>query len=97
VLTVIVLAAAGCVALAIGHRRRALKEVRDTAKASCAVFGDAVAFEGWDGSLQSFHFANQRYAMDFMRQNRSKLVNVHPTVLTELGMESGRAGRGGDR
>jgi hypothetical protein len=96
VMTVIALVAAGCVALAIGYRRRAMKAVQDFSKASCACFGDAVEFEGWDGSLQSFQFANQTYAKEFMRQNRSKLVNVHPAVLADLGIESGRAERGGD-
>lgn len=96
VMTVIAFAAAGCVALAIGHRRRALREVRDISKASCACPGEAVEFEGWDGSLQSFQFANQMYAKEFMRKNRSKLVNVHPAVLAELGIENGRAARGGD-
>jgi hypothetical protein len=74
----------GCLALAIAIRQRRIKDAQAAARSTCATLGDAVAFDGWDGSVQVFQFANRDYGKEFMRQNFRKLVNADPSVLAEF-------------
>jgi hypothetical protein len=89
-------ASAGLLALAIRHRRRSIQAARTASHLACVTLDNAVEFQGWEGSVQIFRFANECYALDFMKQNRRKLVNVHPAMLADLGLTEGRAEIRGD-
>lgn len=53
--------------------------------AACACTGAAVSYLGWHGTLHSFDFVSQVYAVQFMRANRGKLVNLTPSQHQMLG------------
>jgi hypothetical protein len=93
---VIGLTTIGCFAPAVTIRRRNVKDAQAAARSTCATLGDAVAFDGWEGSVQVFQFANRAYGKEFMRQNLRKLVNGDPTVLAELESEEHQPERRGD-
>lgn len=45
---------------------------------SCGHITDPARYLGWDGSLQTFEFANESIATELMGKNSQKLVNVAP-------------------
>lgn len=68
---------AGCILLA--GQARAMRS------AACACTGAAVSYLGWHGTLHSFDFVSQGYALQFMIANRRKLVNLTPSQHQLLG------------
>jgi hypothetical protein len=68
------------VALVAGQfwaRWRGMKTVRSFQSDSCTCDSfESTRYLGWRGSVHYFEFGSQRYALAFMRANRSKLVNL---------------------
>src|SRR5690606_18897240 len=60
------------------------RRARAMCSPECACPGPAVAYLGWSGTINSFHFASTPFAFDFMLANRPRLVNVDYGVLAEL-------------
>ena len=51
---------------------------------NCCSAGPAVAYLGWDGSVQSFSFVSTLFAFEFMLANRGRVLNVPYQVQAEL-------------
>ena len=49
-------------------------EVRDHMTPTCTSACEAVCYDGWDGSIHTFRFANQAYAAMFESANRKKII-----------------------
>lgn len=79
-----VVIAIGGLAVAIGNASRARAAARAMCSPTCACPDPAVQYLGWSGTVESFDFRSDAYALRFMQDNRSKLVNVAPAARTAL-------------
>lgn len=66
------------IGLRVWARRARENDARSQCFHECASPWRAVSYLGWVRSVESFHFAQPGYALDFMRANLKKLINVSP-------------------
>jgi hypothetical protein len=56
------------------RREEATREVTSFMSRSCCTDGEAVEYDGWYGSVHTFHFENDQYAQAFIAMNRGKVL-----------------------
>lgn len=49
-------------------------QLRQTFNPGCASRCEAVSYDSWDGTIQTFTFANDQFAAAFLQANQSKVV-----------------------
>lgn len=75
---------------ALGYRRQ--QRARALRTQTCSNCELPVVYLGYYGSIHSFQFSSQFYAVAFARANQKKLVNVEPALQRLLVEESPRIG-----
>lgn len=53
-----------------------INQAKEMCGAACVSSGSAVSYLGWHGTLHSFSFVSNDYAVKFMHANAGKLVNL---------------------
>lgn len=74
----------GALAVSISNMSAREKRARALCTPNCQGPGSAVAYHGWQGSVQTFDVASTRFAEAFLRANNSKAINLSPTALSAL-------------
>jgi hypothetical protein len=70
--------------MALAHGRRKREAAQLMCGTACTSAARTVDYIGWSGTIETFDIHSEHYALRFVRDNASKVVNMPPEVWTKL-------------